>query len=60
MEYTAELDGINGYGTFFYSVFSEEEYDLVEMWVKEDLEEMGGGHADIYDEYGNFVDDVEV
>ena len=33
MEYTAELDGINGYGTFFYSVFSEEEYDLVEMWV---------------------------
>lgn len=24
------------------------------------LEELGGGHADIYDEDGNFVEDVEV
>ena len=28
--------------------------------TKEALEDLGGGHADIYDEDGDFVEDVEV
>ena len=57
-EYMAELDGIEDCGVHYYSRFA----DLAELieWVKEDLEYLGGGHADIYDEDGNFVEDVEV
>lgn len=55
--YFVEVDG-NDYCTQeFYTVNNREE--LIE-WVTMDLEECGGGHADIYDENDNFVEDVEV
>lgn len=50
-------DCINGYEEFELCEF---ELDEVIEIVKETLEELGGGHADIFDEYDNFVDDVEV
>ena len=57
MEYTVELDGINGCGTNFYEPHNHAE--LIN-WVQEDLKTLGGGHADIYDEDGEFVEDIEV
>ena len=45
--------------------YFEVEYDGVELdevinRVRDGLKEAKGGHADIFDEYDNFVDDVEV
>ena len=57
MWYTVELDGINGCGTNFYE--SHNHAELIN-WVQEDLKTLGGGHADIYNEDGDFVEDVEV
>lgn len=33
--------------------------EVIEM-VQEALEDLNGGHADIFDENDNFVDDVEI
>jgi len=56
-EYSAELDGIKGFRTGWYT--TDDETELI-SWVTEDLELLGGGHADIFDEEGEFVEDVEV
>lgn len=58
VEYMAELDGIEGCGDYYYSGF--ENFEQLIEWVTDDLQYLGGGHADIYDEEGNFVEDVEV
>ena len=52
-----EFDGVNDWGTAFYDVNGW--WELI-GFVKNALDEMGGGHADIFDEDGNFVDEVEV
>ena len=56
-EYMVEFDGVNDWGTAFYDVNGW--WELI-GFVKNALDEMGGGHADIFDEDGNFVDEVEV
>jgi len=40
--------------------FIDEDLHEVLAQVKETLQLCGGGHADIFDEYDNFVTDVEV
>ena len=55
--YYVEFDGINDCGTTYYEINNYGE--LIE-WIEIDLRLLGGGHADIYDEEGDFVDDVEV
>ena len=50
-------DGINDYGeNELYNFILDETIEH----VKNTLKDMGGGHADIYDEDGDFVEDVEV
>ena len=56
-EYMVEFDDVNDWGTAFYNV--NDWWELI-GFVKNALDEMGGGHADIFDEDGNFIDDVEV
>jgi hypothetical protein len=56
-KYTAELDGINNSDTVYYETNN---YGELIRWIENDLRMLGGGHADIYDEDGNFVEDVEV
>lgn len=55
--YYVEFDGINSCEIAYYD--AKNWWELV-GFVKNALDEMGGGHADIYDEDGDFVDDVEV
>ena len=55
--YYVELDGINDCEIAYYD--AKNWWELI-GFVKNALDEMGGGHADIYDEEGDFVDDVEV
>ena len=55
--YYVELDGID-YGTAEY--YTTDNYKQLIDWVTMDLEECGGGHADIFDEDDNFVDEVEI
>lgn len=40
--------------------FSSDEFEDILEWAEEKLEECGGGHADIFTEEGDFVEDVEV
>ena len=54
--YYVEL-GID-YGTAEY--YTTDNYKQLIDWVTMDLEECGGGHADIFDEDGDFVDMIEV
>ena len=56
-EYMVEFDANDGSGTAYYETNNYGE--LIE-WIEIDLRLLGGGHADIYDEEGDFVDDVEV
>jgi hypothetical protein len=56
-KYTAELDGINNSDTVYYETNN---YGELIRWIENDLRMLGGGHADIYDEDGDFVEDVEV
>lgn len=56
-EYFVEFDCVNGSTE---EVFETNNYGQLIRWVEECLEAYGGGHADIYDEDGEFVDDVEV
>lgn len=58
MEYTVEFDTIDD--GWFECWYDSDDITEVIGWVAEDLEEHGGGHADIYDEDGEFVDEVEV
>ena len=55
--YLVEFDCINGCGE---DVFETNNYGELIRWVEECLIAYGGGHADIYDEDGDFVEDVEV
>lgn len=58
MEYTIEFDTIND--GWFEAWYASNEFEEIIEWVKDELREHGGGHADIYDEEGDFVEDVEV
>ena len=58
MEYQVEFDTIED-GTFL-TWFGSDEFEDILRWTEEELEEHGGGHADIFDEEGNFVEEVEV
>lgn len=55
--YFVDFDG-NNYCTE--ETYSTNNYKELIAWVTADLEECGGGHADIYDEDGEFVEDIEV
>lgn len=55
--YFVEFDGNDYSAQEFYTT---DNYKQLIEWVTMDLEECGGGHADIYDEDGDFVEDVEV
>ena len=55
--YYVELDGNNDSGNGYYYFHN---YKSLIRVVERDLKRMGGGHADIYDEDGEFIDDVEV
>lgn len=55
--YFVEFDG-NDYST--QEFYTPDNYKQLIEWVTMDLEECGGGHADIYNEDGIFVEDVEV
>lgn len=57
-EWTVEFD-TNDCGGFTEYYAADNLWDVIE-WTEETLEECDGGHADIYDEGGNFVEDVEV
>ena len=56
--YYVDFDTIN-HG-WFQGGYEEIELAEVIEEVKEELFYAGGGHADIYDEAGDFVEDVEV
>lgn len=56
-EYMVDLDGINNSGIAYYETNN---YRELIKWIESDLRMLGGGHADIYDEDGEFIDDVEV
>lgn len=55
--YMAEFDGNNNCGVAYYETNNFKE--LI-RWVITDLEDMDGGYAAIYDEDGDFIEDVEV
>ena len=55
--YFVEFDGNDYSAQEFYT---PDNYKQLIEWVTMDLEECGGGHADIYNEDGYFVEDVEV
>ena len=57
-EYMVKFDLITGEN--FKGWYSSDAIEEVVDWVTEDLEEHGGGHADIYDENDNFIDDLEI
>ena len=56
--WTVEFDTNNSGG--FAGYYESDCLAEVMDWVAEDLEEHGGGHADIYDADGDFREDVEV
>ena len=55
--YFVDYDCFDGLASQWYTV---RDYETLLEWVKQDLEEMGGGHADIYDEDDDFIEDVEL
>jgi len=57
MEYMVEFDGIKGCTTAYYTV---ESWSELLDFVAVDLKILGGGHADIFDSEGEFVDDYEL
>ena len=58
MDYMIEFDCINDCGGTEW--WSYDDYDELIAEIYSELQYMGGGHADIYDENGEFIDDVEV
>ncbi len=59
MESMSEFDGACVCGTEWWT-YAYSDYSEMIAEVGDELRQMGGGHADIYDEDGNFVEDVEV
>ena len=57
MEYRIEFDGINDCGTEWWDY---DDYGEMIAEVCHELRKIGGGHADIFDEDDNFVDEVEI
>lgn len=57
MECMVELDGMDGYRVMY---FESDEMDDIIQWAQGELEDLGGGHADIYNEDGEFYGDLEV
>lgn len=57
-EYMVEYDTIDyGWSQCRYQVNN---YEALIPWVEGVLSAEGGGHADIFDEDGDFVEDVEI
>lgn len=56
-EWMAEFDMFSGTGTAYY--YADTKADALKQ-IREELVVWGGGHADVYDESGEFVCDVEV
>lgn len=56
-EYFVCFDCIEDY---FEAIIVEDNYKQVVTTVENLLEKFGGGHADIFDEDGDFVEDVEI
>lgn len=57
MEYTILCDGINGFEEHWCNA---EDLDGAKAYAASCLEELEGGHADIFNEDGEFVEDIEV
>lgn len=56
-EYHVEFDGIDGYCSMDYET---EFYGSLISKVQSVLIALNGGHADIFNEEGEFIDDVEI
>ena len=56
-EWMVEFDTFAGTGTAYY--YANTKADALKQ-IREELAAWGGGHADMYDEDGTFVCDVEV
>lgn len=56
-EYMVDFDAMDSCGIAYYETNN---YKQLIGWIESDLADMGGGHADIYDEDGDFVDWIEV
>lgn len=56
-EWMVEFDMFAGTGTSYY--YANTKADALKQ-IREELVAWGGGHADVYDEDGTFVCDVEV
>ena len=56
-DYFVCFDGVNGYEESF--ILAADNDDLEEQ-VSDVLFQLGGGHADVFDEFDNFMYDVEV
>lgn len=57
MEYMVEIDGMDGCRVMYFE--SDDMNDIIQ-WTEAELEDLGGGHADIYNEDGEFIEDVEI
>ncbi len=57
-EYIVEYDTIDD--GWFERSYSVHNYGPFILWIKGVLSAYGGGHADIYNKNGDFVEDVEV
>ena len=55
--YFVEFDGIDYSTTEYYTTNN---YKQLIDWVTMDLEECGGGLAEIFDEDGDFVETIEI
>ena len=56
-EWMAEFDTFAGTGTAYY--YAKTKAAALKQ-IREELVAWGGGHADVYDEDGTFVCDIEV
>ena len=59
MEYLIEYDTINSGGFAEYDTADSFDAVWVWPWALDILEECCGGHADIFDEDGDFIEDIE-
>ena len=57
LEYFVEFDGVDG--STEGDVWGKTHEEIISQ-VKDFLKELGGGHADIYDENGDFLEDIEI
>lgn len=56
-EYKVEFDAVDFYCVYFYEA---DDYKDIMKIVKEELIEMGGGHADIFDSEDNYIGYYEI